>query len=406
MKIKLSKDSRETRFYQRWQGQRRDFRSLLALPPKTEIEAARELEIILGAELKLLNELKHQLEGVPLVLPPPSGALYHHNSLWANVTQAAELTNDDIALAIAQEDPNRAIENILFLLKLANRECFPCYSSLSTSRTIWLLLEGSIWELVQSQLLTSEQVGTLLKVLENPPTQEQFKRALWGEAVATIHNLETFKIHRNRINEIYSSRGFDGMSLHSYTGVPAFDAISEECEKLRHRAFPSGWFDLDKARLIQFQLNADSAWKNSEYDPRMHLSEPECLERLFFEPAQQPINFAATFFLKQKSLAAKIKVARIGLKLERHRIDHGNYPKALTELLGEDLNDPFSDGILQYRLKNDGTPHLWSVGRNQIDEEGLPGNSDVEGDIVWMLTPIHGLTKSAWRAGLIKNRIN
>ena len=66
-------------------------------------------------------------------------------------------------------------------------------------------------------------------------------------------------------------------------------------------------------------------------------------------------------------------VLDIEFALARYRAKHGAYPETLDELkpfMLTDGIDPFSDRPLNYRLKQDGSFTIWSVGENLVDDGG------------------------------------
>ncbi len=96
---------------------------------------------------------------------------------------------------------------------------------------------------------------------------------------------------------------------------------------------------------------------------------------------------------------AGLALLRTAIALERHRLAHGSYPRDLGSLvpgfLPALLPDPFSGGSLRYVLQADGSPWLWSVGPDRIDEGGLPHRDRTKGDLVWITKPIPGFTKAS-----------
>jgi hypothetical protein len=81
--------------------------------------------------------------------------------------------------------------------------------------------------------------------------------------------------------------------------------------------------------------------------------------------------------------------ARIALALESHRMERGSYPGALDALAdsGNNLNftDPITNEPYRYRLLEDGSYLLYSVGLNRTDEGGLLKKDLRQGDWVWRL---------------------
>lgn len=81
--------------------------------------------------------------------------------------------------------------------------------------------------------------------------------------------------------------------------------------------------------------------------------------------------------------------ARIALALESHRMERGSYPVALDGLADSENNLNFTDPITSepyhYRLLEDGSYLLYSVGLNRTDEGGLLKKDLRHGDWVWRL---------------------
>ncbi len=101
-------------------------------------------------------------------------------------------------------------------------------------------------------------------------------------------------------------------------------------------------------------------------------------------------------------LDCELKLARAGIALERFRLARGHHPGRLAELVPDFLDevppDPWSDTgtICYHRIGGDGV-QLWSVGRDGIDEGGLPHNDPDRGDEVWLTRPIPGFTEADLR---------
>jgi len=110
-----------------------------------------------------------------------------------------------------------------------------------------------------------------------------------------------------------------------------------------------------------------------------------------------PWRYAADAAESSLTMEADLKLLRTGIALERYRLKHGAYPAALTDLTPDFLTavpvDPFTGKALLYRQQADGSPLVWSVGANLIDDGGLPRKSREKGDRVWNTQAIPGLTE-------------
>ena len=81
--------------------------------------------------------------------------------------------------------------------------------------------------------------------------------------------------------------------------------------------------------------------------------------------------------------------AQIACALERHRLAKGAYPDSLEALAPQFIpqlpHDLFTGKPLRYRPTSDGSYLLYSVGWNEADEGGVPGQGNLEGDWVWQV---------------------
>ena len=73
--------------------------------------------------------------------------------------------------------------------------------------------------------------------------------------------------------------------------------------------------------------------------------------------------------------------------LERYRLAHGQYPETLEALVPQFAENVPHDIVggqpLKFHRSSDGRFVLYSVGWNQKDDGGVPGQSASEGDWVW-----------------------
>lgn len=83
-----------------------------------------------------------------------------------------------------------------------------------------------------------------------------------------------------------------------------------------------------------------------------------------------------------------INQARLAIAIERFRLQHGRLPDALSALLPAHLDVLPSDIIngesLRYRKLTDEDFLLWSVGWNEVDEDGKVGEAPDASDWVWI----------------------
>jgi type II secretory pathway pseudopilin PulG len=108
---------------------------------------------------------------------------------------------------------------------------------------------------------------------------------------------------------------------------------------------------------------------------------------------------------RQVTHLARVRLARAGLALQAARSAAGGFPKDLSSLTaaGIDVTDPFTGRPFAYRTTADGFL-LYSLGRDQRDDQGTPWNADAARksqekpgwDLVWSFPPRAGLTESVY----------
>lgn len=78
---------------------------------------------------------------------------------------------------------------------------------------------------------------------------------------------------------------------------------------------------------------------------------------------------------------AKCRIAELACALQRYRKASGEYPQTLDALAPQYIAkvplDPFDDLPLRYEVRS-GTPVIWSIGRDRLDNGGLKDNSELD----------------------------
>jgi len=164
--------------------------------------------------------------------------------------------------------------------------------------------------------------------------------------------------------------------------VPGEESPPTFLERLSFVLTPKGWFALDRASYDSFRL------LGTEHliDPAAHRVHPErAISAAQFGAGQkswlcwnQPVvsdskivpNAMKNFAFCQVHLDE----ARIACRLERYRFAHGTYPASLDALVpayGATLpTDVMNGEAYRYQLRPDGSYLLYSVGWNQLDDQG------------------------------------
>jgi hypothetical protein len=83
--------------------------------------------------------------------------------------------------------------------------------------------------------------------------------------------------------------------------------------------------------------------------------------------------------------AAYLHITRAGLALLQYKQKQDAFPATLEALKIQNINDPFSDGLLLYKTEGQGFV-LYSIGPDQKDNNGSPRQKKqkTDWDIVWI----------------------
>jgi hypothetical protein len=169
---------------------------------------------------------------------------------------------------------------------------------------------------------------------------------------------------------------------------------------------PRGWYDLEKlsyCRLFQMQLNGAFDVEKKQVFPRRIEANTNALAEAF--AGRGPVTTICTRHqllavillpalhnVPRRAAAVQTTAdeAAIACAIERYRRANGQYPDTLKELVPQFIsrlpNDVISGEPYKYYRTNDGRFLLYSVGWNQTNDGGAPGNTlfdDKQGDWVW-----------------------
>ena len=146
----------------------------------------------------------------------------------------------------------------------------------------------------------------------------------------------------------------------------------------------SGWSRVKKGAAL-IRLDARNYWDEAEKLFELPLADfikDAPFDELIRKTDRKfPPNLMAT--LGPNLSRARIQYARHDLRwtvldiefaLARYKAKHGEYPKELGKLkplMLSDGIDPFSGKLLKYRLEDDGSFTIWSVGKDLVDNGGV-----------------------------------
>lgn len=383
-----------------------------SIRPASQEEAARELDRILAFRKNALDALHSEAISKTLVLRsrPTDFLLKKDESLdlMLRGLGISEACVEDSLIACAQGDIERALDRLelcsVFLQAETSELLVHYLIKLSIFRNSLDIVE----EVLRSNAANSRQLARLQDQIATE-LSPSWPRMIQSELSFAVEVTE----HIDQNRELISSINSIGAALAAALGSKPskLEEFITKSKDFFYRRVPSGWFKVSLAKNIELSLQPLEGIDFSEMESR-----EEYLEKL--KVLEVPGDIAIRIlgsgtssvenpFHKLLTIETEIQILRIAILLELHQREHGTYPTALSELGIEPPLDFFSRKPLRYQLKADGTPHLWSIGRNRVDDGGLPsGTRYREGDIVWMITPIPGLTERDWRRKLRATAVN
>jgi hypothetical protein len=184
-----------------------------------------------------------------------------------------------------------------------------------------------------------------------------------------------------------------------FTGVP-----STLMQRLKDPIYlfltfaPRGWIYQNMVAGVNHSIVEAFDLKNNLVLPRQSEQASRTFQSLK-RSWSSPYVFLATYALPNFTLAiqrlarnqTKVNQALIVCALERYRLAHGQYPETLDALAPQFItplpHDLIGGQPLKYRRNPDGSFTLYSIGWNEKDDGGTPGQDEknTEGDWIWDL---------------------
>lgn len=401
-------------FFQRnrWQAKGPDIRLWLdpSIRPKTEDEAEKQLRKIAHQELEWLHEIRNALNEKRLIFSCTENDILNLDAVAngnLNRHSIAELARDEIRLDLQTGNHQRILANLSLLQNLTSVEEFPTLVGSLISVSVTTIQLQSVEEILWSGKTSKKILLQIQDTIPWPPRRESMSHDMSGELVYSLTALDRCEKNRPELMNFGASLENFGIPFLSLdTGYTPLDKSSHFLSSIFNHIFPRGWFDLAKRDVITNYLTPITQDK-IDWKELSEIEVTNSFQRSF------PKSDAATMFLEISYKAfsrfalveTQTHLLQIAILLELHNLQHGTYPATLAELNHELPFDFYSGQPFRYQRKPDGTPHLWSIGPNQIDDGGLPNSDRKDGDLVWMLTPIPGLTESNWRKKLRTTRL-
>ena len=142
-------------------------------------------------------------------------------------------------------------------------------------------------------------------------------------------------------------------------------------------------FLADHAAYMRY-MHEGARFAERPYSP----DEAEALEKELQKKLHIVTSMLAPALFRVKEIhfqmTAQLRIARAGLALLQYKQANNALPATLDALKLQNINDPFSDGLLLYKTEEQGFV-LYSVGPDQKDNDGSPRKKrqEKDWDIVW-----------------------
>ena len=154
---------------------------------------------------------------------------------------------------------------------------------------------------------------------------------------------------------------------------------------------PRGWFEISKAHSVREHLatinliDAPARRVHPEWEKKVLPGENDIANQWlnFISPGDGPMKNAVK---KAAYVQAQINEARVGCRLERYRLVKNTYPASLDILGGNLPRDVMSGSPYLYKLIPDQTYLLYSIGWNQVDDQGDAGDHRTSESPDWIWT--------------------
>jgi len=386
-------------------GQRADVRLFFdPVRHETPGEAAREMLEGLAPEIERLGGLAEALArpraGWEMTRTP--GGQYGFDEIDFGdrlfLMRFSGLATDVVLLHLADEDPDSAVGWIDGIFDFHRHLTTPpmimldgLVSAVAFVQASDLIHEGvahGVWE--ERHLAAFE--GRLAKLAP----QDVFVGALLGELAFMADYL----------GQMREGKGLDDPDWMGDWELDP-DEIQSRLRELWFHARPRGMSIRQMIGELE-TLHRDGLFPGGAPRTRFELHEVEAFAKSGDGNDGLTLGFhgTATMLLRHSSQRYfEMKIAnvllRTGIALERHRLAHGRHPESLAALVPDFLPevplDPCDGKPLRYRLQSDGSPVVWSIGIDGIDEGGKPHRDKTKGDPVWVTSPLEGFDEDDLR---------
>ncbi|MFT4640028.1 MAG: hypothetical protein ACI8T1_003353 [Verrucomicrobiales bacterium] len=268
-------------------------------------------------------------------------------------------------LAHIPDQPDRSAADLLTSLRLTRHlEAAPTLLVAMTQLNMTERNLQLLWEGLQTHAWSEAQLQDIQKELNLWNPAESYRQHLYEDRAAMLSFLEKL--------------------ANGSTAIPPGSGMP-----ISARYIPSGWIyqnmvtyarmlddfcfypDGELATTISYQKSNELSDELSRRQTRYFKTLPHPYD--FFAVVGMPIVSRAT--VSSFHSQASLKLANLAITLEQTYIVTGQYPVSFT-----------TPADVIYKLKEDKTPVLYSIGVNEVDDGGIPMKDREKGDWVWQYT--------------------
>lgn len=316
-----------------------------------------------------------------------------------NISRCTSLFGDRALLLLLAEKETEAAEDMQTILRVWN------HFSQDHSLVGYLIsaahlssLESPLWEGLRIHAWSDESLAAFEAKLSAINKHEHFLKAMRQEMAYTNLIIQAL----NRDPEFLEKQM---MAATSGSSTPK--TWKERGQKALQKIKPRGWY-LKRGTAFLRIYEQELFYPNGSRCEKLSIAQVRKMENIK-NPLHDPVydvfgtsDDSMSIYAKQIGRALKNQASihnmRTAIAIERYYLKHGKYPATLHDLVPSFLpgllEDVITGGPLNYRIKADGTPLIYSIGYNAKDNDGQPNRETEKGDWAWMYSPPSGFTFS------------
>jgi hypothetical protein len=324
----------------------------------------------------------------------PWGVLLPH---LGNVKRTVQRLQLRTCAELAASQSDHALADVKLMLYLADSvRTEPFLISYLVRLACVHLAIQPVWEGLAEHAWSDSQLQELQARFQQYDFVTDLKRPLDSERAAGMLTIELTQ--KNGIHY------WEDINNSSGTPAPSHHRI----DKLIDSLVPRGWYDQEKlsyCRLFDLLLRSDLDSAKRQVLPKEVESNKDKLEqalaktkfnRAIHHQIVASVLLPALGGVPKKAAMAQTAVdeAAIACALERYRLANGQFPENLGALVPKFIsqlpNDVIAGESYKYHRATDGQFVLYSIGWNEKDDGGVPGQTlfdDKNGDWVWQYPP-------------------